>query len=148
MLGCGCLFLFVLGCDLAMRMLLFYLGCANRKKAVLCDWCCLLWDARLWRRLDTRNSKRPWLWDCYCLVWDARLSRKLFVCFGSRDTAKDVAMRLLWYVLGRATQQKTKQCKCCTWQCGCCSFFLGRATQKKSLLWDCCFVYSWDARLR
>ena len=50
--------------------------------------------------------------------WDARLRYRLnyttiVLCFGTRDSAKNLAMRVLLFVLGRATQKQIWLCDCC-----------------------------------
>ena len=61
------------------------------------------------------------------------------VCFVRCDSEEDLAVLLLLFVLGCATQTKTCQCDCC--------FVLGFATQKTTELYNC-WCLCWDARLR
>ena len=131
-----------------MRLLLFGLGHDTQIKTKL------FWDARLKRRvwygvvaffvfLGCATQLKTGLYDCCCLFWDARLSKRLgyetvVVSFEIRDSEEDLAVRLLLFVLVRATQKKN-------WLSDCC-FVLGRATQKKT--WLCDHFFSLDARLR
>ena len=110
--------------------------------------------------LELAIQKKTGLHDCCCLFWDARLRTRLgydtvIVYFGTCDTKEERTMRLLLFVLGRATQKKswhaqfkedlairlllfvsrhatqqtTELCNCSTWLY---DFFFLRANQQKS----------------
>ena len=148
--------------DLSVRLLLFVLGRATQKKTWLCDCCfdlgcasqnktlavwllLFFWDTRLRRRRNYGTVVVLIFGNKTVIVffWDARLRRYLgyetvVVC--------GLGMRLLLFVLGRATRKKTNLCNCYTRLCDCC-FFLERATPNKTYLWNCCFSYFLGSRL-
>ena len=70
-----------------MGLLIFYLlGLVTQNKTGLHDCCCFFWDARLRTRLGYET---------------------VIVYFETCDSKEDWTMRLLLFVLGRATQKKT-----------------------------------------